>query len=573
MGGIGFAIELEPTSDAPDPKGLYDAMYALVETNIRKLAKGKPYTQVTSEYLSLARDDGWGRDEEIFFNFKDGGGCNMSADAGYHWFELVVAALREKDAFEPLAASHGLRLRWKKPQPLKALLARCDEPLVELRGKLFSTGKLDGEIFITSDDTDDEPITIDDLSKAERAKVVAAFTKKKCARKVCTALRSKPALVLPKPKKPAKDKPTPKRTKRYGNALYIRDASLTVLGPRNLRGTITGLQINAPIADLPDELEKHPIRWMGLGGTNITHVPHVLARIAPLEHLVLDKNPIALAELAELSGLRQLWISEWPDIPLHELPFEALPNLEHLRVTNCKLRTLPALGALKVLEVYGNAFESVPDAILRAATLEELDLGSNPLTSVPRSWASLPRLRKLELAGAITEIGDGLDAIEELDLGGTKVERLNASTLASLRVLRAPTTLREIDALPAKLESLGLYETKITSLPDVRAAKTSLKVLMLQYARGLAELPEWLGELEALEELTLDATAITRLPESMQKLRKLRTLGLRGTKVFPVPDWFAKLKALEELSVYKDDLPKGEAARLKKLLPKTKIIT
>ena len=46
------------------------ALDELVETNIRKLAKGKPYTQVTSEYLSLARDHGWGRDEENLLNIK-----------------------------------------------------------------------------------------------------------------------------------------------------------------------------------------------------------------------------------------------------------------------------------------------------------------------------------------------------------------------------------------------------------------------------------------------------------------------------------------------------------------------
>ena len=577
MGGIGFAIDIEPAGDAPDSKGLYEAMYALVETNVRKLATGKPYKQVTEEYLSLARDDGWGTAKEIFFNFKDSGGCNMSADACYHWFELLVAALREKGALEPLAASHGVRLRWKKPKPLKDLLARCDEPLIEVRGKLFSTGKHGGEIFITSDD-EEEPITIDDLSKAERAKVIAAFEKKKCACKVCAALRSKPALVLPKPKKPEKKKTeaTPKRTKRYGSALYIRDGALTALGARNLRGTITGLRVDAPIDDLPAELEKHPICWVGLGSTKIAHVPDVLARIAPLEHLVLDKNPIALAELAKLPRLRELWISEWPGIPLDELPFDALPNLEHLRVTRCGLRTLPPLGALqslKVLKVYGNAFETVPEAIFSVPTLEELHLGSNPIASAPRSWAALPRLRKLDLGdAAITEIGDGLDAIEELALADTKIARLNVEKLASLRDLSAPSTpLREIGPLPAKLESLALHDTPIPSVPDVRAAKKSLKVLRLQDDHGLTELPEWLGELEALEDLTLDRTAITRLPESMQKLRKLKTLGLRGAKVFPVPDWFAKLRALEQLDVYKDDLPKGEAARLKKLLPKAKI--
>ena len=576
VGGIGFAIDIEPAGEAPDPKGLYEAMYALVETNIQKLAKGKPYTHVTAEYVSLARDDGWGTEKEIFFNFKDSGGCNMSADATYHWFELLVAALREKGAFEPLAASHGVRLRWKKPKPLKDLLARCDEPLVELRGRLFSTGKLDGEVFITSDEDDDETITIDDLSKADRAKVIAAFTKKKCACKVCAALRSKPALFLPKPKKPAKKAASTakRRTKRYGNSLYIRDASLTVLGPRNLRGTITGLQINeAPITDLPAELEKHPIAWVALGTTKIRHVPDVLARIPSLDHLSLRKNPIALADLAKLPGLRNLWIDEWPDIPIAELPFAALPKLENLRLWSCNLRSLPALGALKVLGLESNAFESLPDAILRMPTLEELDIAYNPLATLPRSWAALPRLKKLRLEKAsITEIGEGLDAIEELSIPRTQVVRLEVGKLASLRVLDAESTpLREIDALPSKLEWMNLRYTQITAFPDVRAAKKSLAKLLLERNEAIRELPEWLGEMEALEELHLHTLAVTRLPESMQNLRKLRTLNLQRTKVFPVPDWFAKLTALEQLDVYEEDLPKGEATRLKRLLPKAKV--
>lgn len=575
MGGIGFAIDIEPAGDAPDPKGLYDAMYEIVESNIRKLATGKPYKHVTEEYLSLARDDGWGIEKEISFGFKDSGGCSMSADASYHWFELLVAALREKGAFEPLAASHHVRLRWKKPKPLKELLARCDEPLVELRGQLFSTGKLDGEVYITSDDTDDE-ITIDDLSKAERAKVVAAFTKKKCACKVCAALRSKPALAIPKPPKKPKEATSKKAIRRYGTSVYFSDPEAMVLDPKRLRGKITGLQINeTPISDLPDALEKMPLAWLALRRTNIAHVPDVLERIASLRNFSIEQNPIPLAELAKIPQVRRLVFDDWPGVPLHELPFAALPNLEELTVRECELRALPALGPLKKLDASNNVLESVPDAIMRVATLEELNLHNNHLTSVPRSWATLPRLRKLSLAkAAITDIGEGLDALEELDVAETKIERLDVGKLASLRELRAAgTPLRAIDAVPAKLESLDLAQTQITTVPDVRAAKKSLKTLRLYDAKTLTELPEWLGELEALEELHLDGTPITRLPDSMQELRRLRSLAMRGLKVFPVPDWFAKLTALEELTVYKDDLPKGEAARLKKLLPKAKIIT
>src|SRR5581483_1224098 len=157
MGGVGFSIDIEGEGDA---NALYRAMYELVEANVRKLAKGKPYKQVTADFLSIAVDDGWGVATEIFFGFKDAAGlCQMSADACYHWFELVVAALRENGALDLLAEEHGFRLKWKRPKTLKALLATCPEPLVEVRGMLFSTGKLDGEIYITSDDLGQDTIT------------------------------------------------------------------------------------------------------------------------------------------------------------------------------------------------------------------------------------------------------------------------------------------------------------------------------------------------------------------------------------------------------------------------------
>lgn len=142
MGGTGFSLKVKTIRGVESkPSELYDELYAIIEDNIRRIAKGKPYTQVTADYLSIAREDGAGYAGTIDFGFRDGAGlCQASVHACNHWFELFVATLAKSKGkgaspLATIAERHGLTLSGRQAD-IAALLETCPTPLGAARASL-----------------------------------------------------------------------------------------------------------------------------------------------------------------------------------------------------------------------------------------------------------------------------------------------------------------------------------------------------------------------------------------------------------------------------------------------------
>ena len=114
--------------------------------------------------------------------------------------------------------------------------------------------------------------------------------------------------------------------------------------------------------------------------------------------------------------------------------------------------------------------------------------------------------------------------------------------------------LRRLDLLPLILgcltyaEEIGdmvslkrfhFYESSIESIPPTIGRLRNLKVLVLEEAKKIAQLPEEIGDLKSLEILNLRNSSIESIPGSIAKLMKLvnlRILNLSGMSntLFPV---------------------------------------
>lgn len=621
MSGTGFTVKIKRL---PDGEGtaeeLYYALHALVQSNVRRFAKGKAYKQVTDDYLGMATDDGAGRDTELDLGFRDGGGlCSMSMEACYHWYLLLVSALAESrdgapSSLDVLANAHGFTIA-ERPEPLATLLESCEAPLVEVRRRLFGTGTSEGSPYLIGDETDDDRIEYEDLDDEERASVAAALEAKRCECRVCMALRD-PASKLLRPK--VKKKPSPKKAPSLGvettldaarNHRTVYDPACTAL-PDGVFAppTLQELVINAPVSAIPDAIANlGELCTLHLVNTKLTRLPAVLARIPSLHTLrVYGGHLETPADLGMLPSLTSLSIESLPSLGprMEELPFDAFAeSLERLELTNLGLATLPAgigsLRALRTLNLWSNPFTTLPPSFENLQQLHRLAACATRLVELPTWFGKLAALRELSIdSEAFTTFAPG-----SLPPGLTELE-IEAPALAAIPEaigeLRDLTRLRFINtaiahvpegirnlvflrnlwffgetALPAlppwlgeltALEELWVKPVPSTGLPESMRALSRLKELTLE-SSPITELPEWFGDLASLEVLSLRRLALTALPDSFRKLTKLRRLDLRGTRISTLPDWIAELP-LEYVHFSEGVVSKAEGARLRKILPK-----
>ncbi|XP_031104452.1 TMV resistance protein N-like [Ipomoea triloba] len=103
-----------------------------------------------------------------------------------------------------------------------------------------------------------------------------------------------------------------------------------------------------------------------------------------------------------------------------------------------------------------------------------------------------------------------------------------------LEVHAEATAIREV--LPSvecltNLRLIALSNCKyLASLPSSICRLKGLKVVILSGCSKFEKLPDELGEMECLEELYCDKTAIQELPSSISLLKKLKILSFRGCK-------------------------------------------
>lgn len=261
------------------------------------------------------------------------------------------------------------------------------------------------------------------------------------------------------------------------------------------------------------------------------------------------------------------------------LPFAA-HNLQKLSITSSYLNTirpdaLRRFTALRSLNLSRNQLTNC-DALEQVASLESLDLADNRLTDLDGLLTSvmhMARLRTLKLSRNIWNVPQDIISRRRMPTQGPYPTRGNfpspsrgggASTSSSTRrSAPAPltgwpfTTLElcscNLRGWPAQLASmhcltsLALCHNRLPGLPpDAPVGLPELRRLLLNH-NSLAELPDSLSLLGALEVLDVSHNQLDELPGSFTALSALVWLDVSHNCLKRLPRYFSVLRRLTVL--------------------------
>ncbi|WP_429239397.1 leucine-rich repeat-containing protein kinase family protein [Aeromonas veronii] len=177
-----------------------------------------------------------------------------------------------------------------------------------------------------------------------------------------------------------------------------------------------------------------------------------------------------------------------------------------------QLRTGELCGA-RHLKLSENLAVFPPEILSLKETLEVLDLTGNQLSTLPDELAGFGKLRIIFCSeNRFTELPEVLGRCPALTMVGFKANRI--ATVSA-------------KALPAGLRWLILTDNAVEQLPDELGQCDALQKLMLAGNR-LRELPTSLANCRNLELLRIAANRIERFPEWLPSLPRLSWLAYSG---------------------------------------------
>ncbi|HUH04995.1 MAG TPA: hypothetical protein VML75_23520 [Kofleriaceae bacterium] len=298
------------------------------------------------------------------------------------------------------------------------------------------------------------------------------------------------------------------------------------------------VRLTSETRDLADLVRLPRLRELTLYGELAGELPAVVSELPALDSLALhDWDEPALPEaLRTMTGLRELTLVSAST--LDELPawLGALPKLQRIEVVASALTRMSiadGYASLESLRLDRVPMVTLPAGLWALPALTEIELQLPAMTSFPGELGKSRSLARLDIHAPLVGLPE---ALGERAFGGLRELRIIGGTLPAV-----PGWVGEMNAL----ESLSLFGDEIEMLSPQLAGLSALEVLDLGHNQ-LATLPAWVGVLTRLRTLLVPMNRLTSLPD-LSQLTRLERLDVSTNPLRVLPASIGELSALETL--------------------------
>lgn len=193
---------------------------------------------------------------------------------------------------------------------------------------------------------------------------------------------------------------------------------------------------------------------------------------------------------------------------------QALSQLQSLSLYDCEIQSLQGIGML--------------------TTLQTLNVGRNPLTTVPDDLSNLRSLQSLWL--------DDCSFEGEFPAPILKLTALRELRLSNNRLTNVPCNINIL----SRLAVLGLDNNRLTEVPNEIQRLQELTTLLLR-SNLLTELPNW--RLPNLQVLHCSSNQLTALPDTLVHCRALTHLYANSNRLTAIPTGLDLVKSLQRINL------------------------
>ncbi len=173
--------------------------------------------------------------------------------------------------------------------------------------------------------------------------------------------------------------------------------------------------------------------------------------------------------------------------------------------------------------------------------ITELSLMFQELAEIPEQIKNLTSLKSLNLRyNQVKRVEPWIESLQSL-------EKLNLN--CNFAFIRLPDSLGALRSL----KNLSLWNNLIEQIPTSIGNLKSLESLNLRINQ-IKFLPETIGQLSMLKKLDLFDNKLITIPESIGKLSSLETLNLGGNELKSLPESIGSLTALKYLDLQENEL-------------------
>ncbi|KAF6830796.1 adenylate cyclase (protein phosphatase 2C) [Colletotrichum plurivorum] len=298
--------------------------------------------------------------------------------------------------------------------------------------------------------------------------------------------------------------------------------------------------------DLPRDFIQscQNLRDIRFNNNEARRLPPSLGKAAKLTYLDVSNNRLEQLEHAELHGLH---------------------GILKLNLANNRLKSIPqyfgAYGALRNLNISSNFLDKFPLFLCDIATLVDLDLSFNSISSLPDEIGKLRSLEKFvitnnRLSNSLPDSFAQLISLRELDIKYNTMTNISiVSELPKLEILSADHNhISQFVGTFERIRSLKLNSNPITQF-HIKEPVLTLKMLNLSYCQ-LASIDESFNNMLNLERLVLDKNYFVSLPQHIGNLSRLEHFSIANNNLAELPTSIGCLTELRVLDVRRNNIRK-----------------